>query len=722
MLRRVVFTFWIVFLLTDLFVFASSLRLAESQPVDVTVPDDYPTIQQAINGVPVNSKIFVRNGTYFENVVVNKTVSLVGEDRETTIIDGEGLGTVVLVNASNVTVSGFTVRHSLPGFHYELGYAGILVVGSVGNNISHNIVKNNHFGLFLQDSGNNVLADNHLLGNFYNFAVKGERSAHFYNDIDTSNTVDGKRIYYLVDKSDQILLPASNAGAVYLVDCKNITVWSLSLSMNYYGVFLWNTTDSRVGNVTARDNYDSGVFLAYSNGNFVYRCTLTRQLWHGVGLISSNNNGIFQNNASKNWNDGIYSLHSDNNEIANNVLASNNNGIYLLDSNNSRITGNMIVNNSGMGIAVYSPYAQIMENHIEGNGDGLAVPTSNNTIYHNNFGRNQRQVNLINPFLNTWDNGYPSGGNYWSDYNGTDLSSGRYQNETGRDGIGDASYVIGLRNVDRYPLMSPWNGTGGLFFYLFKVVWYTQAFEVVIQTNSTVSDFGFVQPEKKIEFNVTGPSGTFGICIVTIPRQLLYSPLGKDWTILIDGQPPFGALFAQHNQTHTILTFKFVQSTHHVEIVGSEVIQPPQVTIPATVIIEPHMLNLKSRGKWITVIVELPKNYSVKNINVSSMKLNSVISPKPRPISIGDRDCDGIRDLAVKFDRDAVIGSILDTVKMHHKFGIATLTLTGELKDGTRFLGSVTIKVILPKCKEGWPFRFEGQDSIDHQKSRYWGL
>jgi len=59
-------------------------------------------------------------------------------------------------------------------------------------------------------------------------------------------------------------------------------------------------------------------------------------------------------------------------------------------------------------------------------------------------------------YPNFWDNGYPSGGNYWSDYNGTDLFSGPYQNETGSDGIGDTPYGIDENNQDRYPLMKPY--------------------------------------------------------------------------------------------------------------------------------------------------------------------------------------------------------------------------------------------------------------------------
>jgi hypothetical protein len=58
--------------------------------------------------------------------------------------------------------------------------------------------------------------------------------------------------------------------------------------------------------------------------------------------------------------------------------------------------------------------------------------------------------------VNAWDDGYPSGGNYWSDYTGVDLRKGPYQNETGSDGIGDTPYSIDSDNADRYPLMNLW--------------------------------------------------------------------------------------------------------------------------------------------------------------------------------------------------------------------------------------------------------------------------
>jgi parallel beta-helix repeat protein len=84
--------------------------------------------------------------------------------------------------------------------------------------------------------------------------------------------------------------------------------------------------------------------------------------------------------------------------------------------------------------------------------------TKDNKIYHNNFVNNADQVEPdSSPLYNAWDNGYPSGGNYWSDYNGSDLYHGSGQNLIGTDGIGDTAYSICNYNQDHYPLMGQWS-------------------------------------------------------------------------------------------------------------------------------------------------------------------------------------------------------------------------------------------------------------------------
>jgi hypothetical protein len=123
---------------------------------------------------------------------------------------------------------------------------------------------------------------------------------------------------------------------------------------------------------------------------------------------------------------------------------------------------------------------------------------------------------------------------------------------------------------------------------------------------------------------------------------------------------------------------------------------PPSIS--ATLKIDPETLNLKSAGKWVTTYIELPKGYDVHDVNVTSINLNGTIPVAPSsPVTIGDYDNDGIPDLMVKFDRQALANLILTNWHSNSRTGTVTLALAGKLKDGKLFQGSTTISVILPK-------------------------
>jgi len=119
-----------------------------------------------------------------------------------------------------------------------------------------------------------------------------------------------------------------------------------------------------------------------------------------------------------------------------------------------------------------------------------------------------------------------------------------------------------------------------------------------------------------------------------------------------------------------------------------------QPKIYAIIDVCPDALNLKGKGRWVTVYIELPEGYNVSDINIATILLNGTIPVDPTaPYEIGDYDNDGIPDLTVKFNRTAVSEFILSK---GIKFGNVTLTITGMLIDVTRFEGSDTIKVRMP--------------------------
>ena len=133
--------------------------------------------------------------------------------------------------------------------------------------------------------------------------------------------------------------------------------------------------------------------------------------------------------------------------IAGNNIINNTWGVKLFASSNNTIVGNNITaNDKGITLWGESSNNSIFGNNIESNFYGimLVYGSSDNRIFHNSFINNTRQADSVG-YNNTWDDGYPSGGNYWSDYTGVDSN---------HDGIGDTPYIIDGNNVDHYPLMT----------------------------------------------------------------------------------------------------------------------------------------------------------------------------------------------------------------------------------------------------------------------------
>jgi parallel beta-helix repeat protein len=160
---------------------------------------------------------------------------------------------------------------------------------------------------------------------------------------------------------------------------------------------------------------------------------------------------------------GIWLESSDACIIDDNIISNNYDGITLSNSVNNTITHNSLSNNIGYfsGIHLSSSHNNVIhDNDLSGNSGGISLSSSyNNNIYHNNLIGNTITIQAYDDTgTNLWDYGYPSGGNYWRDYMGSDVFSGPDQNVAGSDGIGDMPYYIagGADAQDRYPLMQPW--------------------------------------------------------------------------------------------------------------------------------------------------------------------------------------------------------------------------------------------------------------------------
>jgi parallel beta-helix repeat protein len=519
---------------------------------------NYTTIQAAINAPETlnGHTIHVDAGTYYENVVVNKSISLIGENSNSTIIDGGGDGATVVnvTDFNNVEISGFTIQNggsgsggtggygiymyscsnnTISGNNITNNFVGIYMYFCSNNTISGNIITNNIDGVTLGYSPNNRLVNN-TLDNHNNLDVSGGESiSHYIQDIDDSNTVEGRPVFYLVNKHN-ITVP-SDAGYITLINCTDMTVENQYLTKNGEGILLVYTKNSLVINNNFTDN-SGGVRLTHSHNNTFSGNDIIHNYWGGVSLSNSFNNTFFGNNITHHFTVGI----------------------SLSDSSNNIINDNNITNTPLFGVALYdSTNNTVTDNNIKANYYGIKLSDSADTIiYHNNFIDNSVQTSVESSNC-LWDDGFPSGGNYWSDYNGTDADG---------DSIGDTPYVIDENNQDNYPLMKPF----GTKEHVFNVTVGDVNVPVVIVTNSSISEFVFSETSQQVSFNVTGPTGTTGVCNISIPEDLLWG----DFSVYLNG-----ALLVEDadytqtfNGTHNIFYITYSHSSHNIEITGTEVI------------------------------------------------------------------------------------------------------------------------------------------------------
>ncbi|MHC4501103.1 MAG: right-handed parallel beta-helix repeat-containing protein, partial [Planctomycetota bacterium] len=214
-------------------------------------------------------------------------------------------------------------------------FYAIRLYHSSGSTLTANTANSNgRHGIYLSSSGSSTLSGNTMSGNGYNFHVAGGTDSDFDNNVDTTNTVDGKPVYYVKNAGGQVYDSSTNAGVFYAINCNSITIKDLTLTRNGCGVFLWKTPNSTIENVIASNN-THGIYLDQSSGN-----TLTANT---------------ANTANSNSGHGIYLMQSTNSALTANTASSNSansmpNGIYLYYSGSSTLTGNTANSNDSYGI------------------------------------------------------------------------------------------------------------------------------------------------------------------------------------------------------------------------------------------------------------------------------------------------------------------------------------------------------------------------------------
>ena len=464
---------------------------------------DYDTIQGAVDVAGAGDTIYVYDGLYNEQVVISASITLSGQSESNVTIDGGGSGDCVQISSSDVVINGFTIinasRYGIRADYSDIAIENVTITANGGHGIyfvhgksftiRNSTIDGNAGGIIYYDaaSGDAIVEDNTVTNNVgsgvHISLAEGKSATVKNNKIDNNAGGSSDGIYVNiagsggamniennpVTKSGQrgIRLGGVRAGSTVAnftvhdsgshglrADYSDIVIENVTITANGgHGIYFVHgksftirnsTIDGNAGGIVYDGNRATGDAVVEDN-------IITNNIGSGLridlteGKSATVRNNKIDNNAGSS-SDGIYVYIAGTGGVAtikNNLVEdSGRYGIYLTGATNSVVAGNDIMRNS-YGMYLHS--------------------SSNNSIFHNDFINNANYNAKDDGDSNSWDDGYPSAGNYWSDHGGADDFKGPGQNQSGKDGIIDTTYPVqGGSGVDRYPLVNPWPLKGDL--------------------------------------------------------------------------------------------------------------------------------------------------------------------------------------------------------------------------------------------------------------------
>ncbi len=475
------------------------------------------SVQKGINAVEEKGTVYIYEGLYTEQVEVNKTVILLGENRTNSIINGNGTRYTIRLSADHVNISRLTIRNH--GFS-ALGATGILISSDDNTVVDTDVSECNYFGFYIVGSRNKI-SDNKIIN-----IIDRAGGIFLYNDA-AGNLIKNNIIInatyvgiWLIGQLETFLAPFNNTieentiqncsyGVALIGSSGNTVIHNTITNATFY-----SDGDGGIG-IFSRDNYNFR-----SENNKIIENTIYHNEYCGIFLANSEENSdnyLFSGNSIANSGIGVFTMKSYGNTFRDNDITISDSGLYgpnygfyiyddislnsdidtsnkvngvsvlvlsnvdtpiviedmnldypemtyatnagiitLYNCTHVQIKNCSIANNSDYGIYLYlSSFTAITSNMIRDN-HNVGIEIDSNS-HDNNIYNNNFINNIKNAddkgSNNIWNLDYPAGGNFWANYNGNDDFHGPNQNIPGSDGIGDKPYNISVLSKDYYPFI-----------------------------------------------------------------------------------------------------------------------------------------------------------------------------------------------------------------------------------------------------------------------------
>ncbi|MBU0497186.1 MAG: right-handed parallel beta-helix repeat-containing protein [Candidatus Thermoplasmatota archaeon] len=264
-------------------------------------PGNYSTIQSAINNASPGDAIYVydNQAPYQENLFIDKPLTLYGQNKYTTIIDGTNNNNTITITANNVTITQFTICNGSGGHRILNWYqAGIRIIAN-NTKIHQNIIKDNRLGIFIKESRQLIIRDNIFLNDCIVLSPYDKDmgytpfEASYYHHIIENNTVNGKPLYYQFNLHNTII--PNTVGQILLVSSTNTTIQHCDFQEADFAIILINARDCTIHHNTLTNGTAGMLWMLYSSNNQLYNNTLTQNL-EGICLDCSSTDNTLSHN------------------------------------------------------------------------------------------------------------------------------------------------------------------------------------------------------------------------------------------------------------------------------------------------------------------------------------------------------------------------------------------------------------------------------------------